>query len=98
MIPTQDQVRHVARLARLHLTDEEVSLYQWQLAGIFGLFDKLNEADVSKVEKAHHASRDMMVLRKDEVNMTDDPEKLLAVTKQEIIWGHIAIPAIMKKK
>jgi len=39
-----------------------------------------------------------MILRKDEVNMPDNPEKLLAVTKQEIIGGHIAIPAIMKKK
>lgn len=37
-------------------------------------------------------------MRKDEVNMPDSAEKLLAVTKQEIIGGHIAIPAIMKKK
>jgi Asp-tRNA(Asn)/Glu-tRNA(Gln) amidotransferase C subunit len=39
-----------------------------------------------------------MIMRKDEINMTDDPEKLLAVTQQEVIGGHIAIPAIMKKK
>lgn len=37
-------------------------------------------------------------MRKDEVNMPDDAEKLLAVTHQEVIAGHIAIPAIMKKK
>lgn len=98
MIPTQDQVRHVAKLARLHLTPEELELYQGQLAGIFGLFDKLNEVDVSSVERPHHASREQMLMRKDEVNMTDDPEKLLAVTQQEVISGHIAIPAIMKKK
>lgn len=35
MIPTQDQVRHVAKLARLHLTPEELEMYQGQLAGIF---------------------------------------------------------------
>lgn len=98
MIPTQDQVRHVAKLARLHLTPEELELYQEQLAGIFGLFDQLNEIDVSSVENTKHASREQMILRKDEVNMTDDPEKLLSVTHQEIIGGHIAIPAIMKKK
>jgi aspartyl-tRNA(Asn)/glutamyl-tRNA(Gln) amidotransferase subunit C len=98
MIPTQDQVRHVAKLARLHLTLEELELYQWQLAGIFGLFDKLNEVDVSGIKEAKHASRDQMILRKDEIHMTDDPQKLLAVTKQEIIGGHVAIPAIMKKK
>jgi aspartyl-tRNA(Asn)/glutamyl-tRNA(Gln) amidotransferase subunit C len=98
MIPTQDQVRHVAKLARLHLTPDEIEIYQGQLAGIFGLFDKLNEIDVSTVENAKHASRNAMNLRKDEVCMPDDAEKLLAVTHQEIIGGHIAIPAIMKKK
>jgi aspartyl-tRNA(Asn)/glutamyl-tRNA(Gln) amidotransferase subunit C len=98
MIPTQDQVRHVAKLARLHLTPEELELYQWQLAGIFGLFDKLNEIDVSSVESPKHASREQMIMRKDEINMTGDPEKLLAVTHQEVIGGHIAIPAIMRKK
>lgn len=98
MIPTQDQVRHVAKLARLHLTPEELELYQWQLAGIFGLFDKLNEIDVSSVESPKHASREQMIMRKDEVSMPDDASSLLAVTHQEVIAGHIAIPAIMKKK
>jgi len=98
MIPTQDQVRHVAKLARLHLTDEEVQMYQDQLAGIFGYIEKLQEVDISSIESAKHASRDQMTLRKDEVNMPDDAEKLLAVTKQEITGGHIAIPSIMKKK
>lgn len=98
MIPTQDQVKHVARLARLHLTDEEVSMYQEQLAGIFGYIEKLQEVDISKIKETKHASRDQMIMRKDEVSMPDDPAKLLAVTKQEIIGGHIAIPAIMKKK
>lgn len=98
MIPTQDQVRHVAKLARLHLTDEEVQMYQEQLSGIFGYIEKLQEVDISSVESAKHASRDQMILRKDEVHFTDDPEKLLAVTHQEITGGHIAIPAIMKKK
>lgn len=68
------------------------------MAGIFGLFDKLNEVDVSSIERPKHASRDQMIMRKDEVNMPDDAEKLLAVTHQEVIAGHIAIPAIMKKK
>jgi len=98
MIPTQDQVRHVAKLARLHLTDAEVNMYQGQLASIFGYIEKLQEVDVSSVTEAKHASRDQMIMRKDEVSMPDSAEKLLAVTKQEIIGGHIAIPAIMKKK
>lgn len=98
MIPTQDQVRHAAKLARLHLTDIEVVMYQEQFAGIFGYMEKLQEVDISSVDSAKHASRDQMIMRKDEINMPDKAAELLAVTHQEIIGGHIAIPAIMKKK
>ena len=98
MIPTQDQVRHAAKLARLHLTDKEVATYQEQFTSIFGYMEKLQEIDVSSVESSKHASRDQMILRKDEISMPDRAEQLLAVTNQEIIGGHIAIPAIMKKK
>ena len=98
MIPTQAQVRHVAKLARLHLTDDEVAMYQGQLAGIFEYIDKLSEVDISSVSKPKHASRSQMVMRPDEIQYTGDPETLLGVTTQEIIAGHVAIPAIMRKK
>ena len=97
MIPTQDQVRHVAKLARLHLSEEEVALYQSQLAGIFEYIDKLSEVDISSVTQAQHASRDTMILRADTVNMTDVPDQLIAVTEQEVIGNHVAITNIMKK-
>lgn len=98
MIPTKDQVRHVAKLARLHLSDEEVIMYQEQLAGIFGYIEKLQEVDISSVKEAKHASKNQMKMRKDEINIMNDPEKLIGVTKQEVIAGHIAIPAVIKKK
>jgi aspartyl-tRNA(Asn)/glutamyl-tRNA(Gln) amidotransferase subunit C len=97
MIPTQDQVRHVAKLSRLHLSDEEVSLYQSQLSSIFGYIDKLSEIDVSSISKPQHASKHEMLLRSDRVEIADTPEKLIAVTEQEIIGNHIAITNIMKR-
>lgn len=98
MIPTQDQVRHVAKLARLHLSEEEVIMYQSQLSGIFEYIDKLSEIDVSSVSEPQHASRNQMELRTDTVARNDDPEKLIAVTEQDIIGNHIAITNIMKRK
>ncbi|MEI6711621.1 MAG: Asp-tRNA(Asn)/Glu-tRNA(Gln) amidotransferase subunit GatC [bacterium] len=98
MIPTQDQVRHVAKLARLHLSEEEVVMYQSQLSGIFEYIDKLSEIDVSSVSEPQHASRNQMDLRADIVARDDDPEKLIAVTEQDIIGNHIAITNIMKRK
>ncbi len=98
MIPTQDQVRHVAKLARLHLSEEEVIMYQSQLSGIFEYIDKLSEIDVSSVSEPQHASRDEMLLRTDTIRMVDDPAQLIAATEQDIIGNHIAITNIMKRK
>lgn len=98
MIPTQDQVRHVAKLSRLHLSEEEVIMYQSQLSGIFGYIDKLSEIDVSSVSKPEHASRDTMKLRADTVEKIYNEEALIAVTEQEVIGNHIAITNIMKQK
>ncbi len=97
MIPTQDQVRHVAKLSRLHLSDEEVILYQSQLSSIFAYIDKLSEVDVSHISNTKHASRSQMDLRPDTVNMPDDPDALISVTGQDVIGHHIAIPNIMKR-
>jgi len=42
-------VAHVARLARLHLTDTEAELFQGQLARVLDYAEKLKEADTSSV-------------------------------------------------
>ncbi|MCS6825923.1 MAG: Asp-tRNA(Asn)/Glu-tRNA(Gln) amidotransferase subunit GatC [Caldilinea sp.] len=46
---TIDDVRHVADLARLHLTDEEVRLYTQQLSAILDYAERLQEVDTSGV-------------------------------------------------
>src|SRR5262245_48009756 len=48
------QVRHIAHLARLKLSDEEIARFGAQLAGILDYVDKLNEVDVSGVEPTAH--------------------------------------------
>lgn len=47
---SQDDVRAIADLARLELTDEEVLLYQKQLSHILGYFEKLQEVDTSHID------------------------------------------------
>jgi aspartyl-tRNA(Asn)/glutamyl-tRNA(Gln) amidotransferase subunit C len=85
MVPTQDQVRHVAKLARLHLSEEEVTLYQSQLASIFSYIDTLSEIDITSVSAPQHASRDHMQLRADVIEQMYQPKELIGVTEQEII-------------
>ena len=47
---TEEEVRYVADLANLHLTDAEVVKLQADLSGILEHMDKLNEIDTTGVE------------------------------------------------
>jgi len=47
---TETEVRYVAALANLKLTDAEVARFQSELSGILDHFDKLNEIDTTGVE------------------------------------------------
>jgi aspartyl-tRNA(Asn)/glutamyl-tRNA(Gln) amidotransferase subunit C len=53
---TIQQVRHVAKLARLRVDDAQLEIFRGQLASILGYMQKLNELDVSDVEPAAHAT------------------------------------------
>ena len=52
---TPDQVRHVAKLSRLALSDEKLSKLTGQLESILHYIDKLAEVETSGVEPMAHA-------------------------------------------
>ena len=51
---TREEVLHVARLARLELTDEEVGRFQEQLSDILEVVSKVSELDLSDVPPTAH--------------------------------------------
>jgi aspartyl-tRNA(Asn)/glutamyl-tRNA(Gln) amidotransferase subunit C len=50
MTITQETVEHVAKLARLELTPEEIQRYTQDLGKILSLVEQLNEVDLSQIE------------------------------------------------
>ena len=64
---TPDQVRHVAKLARLSLDDEKVAKLSGQLEHILKYVDKIAQLDVKGVEPMAHALPLHNVLREDAV-------------------------------
>ena len=54
MAITRDEVLHVARLARLELTEEEVERFTEQLSAILEAVAKVSELDLSEVEPTAH--------------------------------------------
>ena len=59
-------VRDVARLARIELSDEEASTFQAQLGRVLEYVEQLKALDVSSVEPTAHANPVFNVLREDE--------------------------------
>lgn len=59
-------VAHVARLARLNLTEEETQLFQEQLGRVLEYAAKLREADISQLGTAPNPAPVYDVLREDE--------------------------------
>ena len=51
---TRDEVLHVARLARLELSDAEVGKFQEQLSDILEAVSKVSELDLSDVPPTAH--------------------------------------------
>lgn len=61
------QVRHVAKLARLDLTDEEVARFSTQLSAVLDYMEKLNELDTDSVEPLAHCLPIHNIFREDVV-------------------------------
>ena len=54
MAITREEVLHVARLARLDLSDDEVARFQEQLSAILEAVSKVSELDLSDVPPTSH--------------------------------------------
>jgi aspartyl-tRNA(Asn)/glutamyl-tRNA(Gln) amidotransferase subunit C len=61
----RDQVLHVARLARLQLTDEELERMPAELSKILDHVERMDELDLEGVEPTSHVVELQNVLRED---------------------------------
>ncbi len=71
-------VENVAKLARLGMSEEDITTFQQQLSVILENIKILQEADVSGVSPTAHASRLTSVMRPDVPQPSYPPEVLLA--------------------
>jgi aspartyl-tRNA(Asn)/glutamyl-tRNA(Gln) amidotransferase subunit C len=74
----RDQVLHVARLARLRLTDEEVERMSRELSSVLDHIEKIAELDLEGVEPTSHVIALENVLRADEPRPSTPRGRVLA--------------------
>ncbi len=79
---TPEEVRHNARLARVGLSDDEVSRFQNQLSQILDYFERLQEVDTENVPPTAHTLAMHNVMRDDEPHPSIDKEEVLANAPQ----------------
>jgi aspartyl-tRNA(Asn)/glutamyl-tRNA(Gln) amidotransferase subunit C len=96
MAISREQVEHVARLARLSLTEEEAERYTEQLNDILGFAEKLNELDTDDVEPTSHVLPMANVLREDERRPSLPREKALANAPDQKD-GMFRVPAVFEE-
>lgn len=75
---TREQVEHVAKLARLAVTDEEKALFGRQLSSILTYVETLNRVDTAHVEPTAHVVPMQNVLREDTVKPSLSRDDALA--------------------
>jgi aspartyl-tRNA(Asn)/glutamyl-tRNA(Gln) amidotransferase subunit C len=90
-----DDVRRVARLARIAVTDEEAQATQARLNGIFDLIAQMQSVDVSAIEPMSHGQDVTQRLRRDEVTESDQRAAFQAVAPQ-VEAGLYLVPKVIE--
>jgi aspartyl-tRNA(Asn)/glutamyl-tRNA(Gln) amidotransferase subunit C len=91
---TRADVEHVARLARLELTDEELGAYTDQLASILEHADDIAGLDTDDVPPTSHPVPLRNVLRPDVVRPSLDRDEVLAAAP-DAVDGRFRVPPVL---
>lgn len=78
---TKKDVLHVAKLAKLELTEKEIEKFTPQLSSVLDHFSELSEVDTTEVEPTHQTTGLEDVFRKDEIKSEN------VLTAEEAISG-----------
>lgn len=92
---TEKEVDYVARLARLHVSDDQIQRLTQDMENIITFADKLGELDTGQVEPAAHAIVVENVFRKDEVQPSYPREEIIANAPHKQA-GCFSVPKIVE--
>ncbi|CAM4412869.1 Asp-tRNA(Asn)/Glu-tRNA(Gln) amidotransferase subunit GatC [Paenibacillus xylanexedens] len=92
---TNNDVQHVAKLARLNLTAEEEQTLTGQLNAILKYAEKLNELDTEDIEPTTHVLHVSNVMREDETKESLSIERVMRNAPEEED-GQFKVPAVME--
>jgi aspartyl-tRNA(Asn)/glutamyl-tRNA(Gln) amidotransferase subunit C len=93
---SKEKVKHIAKLARLALSEKEVEKYQKELSKILEYIEKLKEVDVSGIEPVFHPLKIKNVMREDvEVKKEFNQIKKLIELMPEKKEGYLKVKKVL---
>ena len=92
---TIDDVKKVARLARLEVSAQEAQTAQAQLTNIFGLIAEMQAVDTTGIVPMSHAQDVMQRLREDKVTEGDQRELFQSIAPQ-VEAGLYLVPQVIE--
>ncbi|MCP8617859.1 Asp-tRNA(Asn)/Glu-tRNA(Gln) amidotransferase subunit GatC [Salirhabdus salicampi] len=92
---SKDQVKHVAKLARLAITEEEAEMFTDQLSSIIDFAEELNELNTDDVKPTTHVLDLKNVMRKDEARKWISQEEALKNAPDQKD-GQFRVPSILE--
>ncbi|MBS4191844.1 Asp-tRNA(Asn)/Glu-tRNA(Gln) amidotransferase subunit GatC [Bacillus sp. FJAT-49705] len=90
-----DQVKHVANLARLAITEEEAEMFKKQLDAMISFAEELNEINTDHVEPTSHVLDMKNVMREDKPQK-GLPQSEVLKNAPEHQDGQVKVPSIIE--
>jgi len=88
-------VLHIAKLAKLRLSDEEVKKFGSQLSGMLEYFEQLSEVDTENVDPTSQVTGLHNVTREDEIETCETEDALVACSPRKIQNHSVKVPKMM---
>ena len=90
-----DDIRRVAHLARIEVTEADLRAAERELNGILNLVEQLQAADTAGVEPMAHAQDVTLRLRADEVTESDERARFQSIAPQ-VEAGLYLVPKVIE--
>lgn len=88
-------VKRIAHLARIAITEDEAQNYLTQLNNIFALIEQMQSVNTDGIEPMSHAQAVGLRIREDEVTATDRHEAFQAIAPQ-VEAGLYLVPKVIE--
>jgi len=88
-------VKRIAQLARIEVTDAQAEQVLAQLQGVFALIEELQSVDTQGIEPMSHAQDVTLRLREDQVTETDNRERFQAIAPRVDV-GLYLVPKVIE--